>query len=373
MPHTRLSLATVALSLCAYIFHGCQQPRLNAREEDIAQAAPSVQTPQSKQGKQTHTTPEPSGATLAPTSSSDSSPDTKHADRVAPNRDVESRSITSAPQSNTLASADGATTITKVSSKEVARKRLANTQLDVNEAQQTIAKKAKNEISFPSYKEWFTAFTQIAAQIEEDSESEVAWDGMEQLLDEGSKNGFLERSITWINDSNPTAQYEYTSLHYAAARGILALVRELVEKRNVSADLPTNGKKNTPLHMAAAGGYLDIVAYLVQQGKVEISKTDHQGASALHYAAAGKYGENNRDVIKYLVEINKEEGTKCTDEHLSVLELAVHADNAPVVAYWLTEFNSKDNDTVKEHIENALKMAKAMPGRETITHLLKGS
>ncbi len=373
MPHTRLSLATVALSLCMLTFHGCQQPRLNAREEDRKRTAPQAQAPQTKLGVEVLTTSEPSGAVLTMTSSSDSSPDTKHADRVAPNCDVASQSVTSAPRSNTLVSADEATTITKVSSKEVARKRLANTQLDVNEAQQAIAKKAKNETSSPSYKEWFASFTQIAAQIEEDSKSEAAWDEMEQLLDKGSKNGFLERSITWINDSNPTAQYEYTPLHYAAARGLLELVRELVEKRNVDADLPTNGKKNTPLHMAAAGGHLDIVAYLVQQRKVKISKTDHQGASALHYAAAGKYGENNRDVIKYLVEINKEEGTKCTYDHLSVLELAVHADNAPVVAYWLKEFNSKDNDTVKEHIENALKMAKSMPGREIITHLLKGS
>ncbi len=329
----QLSQTTAALLLCAYIFHGCQQPSLHAREEDRGQAALSAQTPQSKQGKQTHTTPEPSSATLAPTSSSDSSPDTKHADRVAPSRDVASQSITSAPQSNTLASADEATTITKVSSKEVARKRLANTQLDVNEAQQTIAKKAKNEISSPSYKEWFTSFTQIAAQIKEDSESEAAWDGIEQLLDEGSKNGFLKRSSTWINDSNPTAQYEYTPLHYVAARGLLELVKELVEKRNVNVGLPTNGKKNTPLGMAAAGGYLDIIAYLVRQRKVDISKTDDQGASALHYAAAGKYGKNNRDVIKYLVQINKEEGMKCTYDHLSVLALVVHADNAQVVVY----------------------------------------
>ncbi|MFM2428310.1 MAG: hypothetical protein RL012_194, partial [Bacteroidota bacterium] len=29
MPHTRLSRTTVALALCMFVFHGCQQPGLN--------------------------------------------------------------------------------------------------------------------------------------------------------------------------------------------------------------------------------------------------------------------------------------------------------------------------------------------------------
>jgi len=371
MPHTQLSLATVALLLCAYSFHSCQQPMLNAREEDGKQTAPQAQTPQTKLGTEAPATHRPSDAILTMTSSSDSSPG--HAGSATPDHDSQDQLMANASQGNALSGADTDTTITEVNGKKAAGKRPATTRLDRTEEPQAAVKQAKKEVPSTSHKAWFTSFTQAAVQIEQNLRDEAAWDHMEHVLDEGEKNDFLAASIVWPNDSNPNTQYEYTPLHYAAARGLLELVRELVEKRNVGADLPTNGKKNTPLHMAAAGGHLDIVAYLVQQGKVEISKTDHQGASALHYAAAGKYGENNRDVIKYLVQINKEEGTKCTCDHLSVLELAVHADNAPVVAYWLAEFNSKDNNTVKEHIENALKMAKAMPGRETITHLLKGS
>lgn len=79
------------------------------------------------------------------------------------------------------------------------------------------------------------------------------------------------------------------------------MVKELVEERNVDAALQTSERNNTPLHMAAAGGHLDVVEYFVKEKKLDISKTDDQGASALHYAAAGKDGENSRDVIKYLV------------------------------------------------------------------------
>lgn len=54
-----------------------------------------------------------------------------------------------------------------------------------------------------------------------------------------------------------------------------------------------------------------------------------------------------------------------------MLELAVHANNTPVVTYWLAEFNSKDNHAIKEHKINALKMAEAMSEREIIAFILK--
>jgi uncharacterized protein YcgI (DUF1989 family) len=44
---------------------------------------------------------------------------------------------------------------------------------------------------------------------------------MEKLLDEGAENNWLTASITCPNDSNPAAEYEYTPLHYAAAKDLL--------------------------------------------------------------------------------------------------------------------------------------------------------
>jgi ankyrin repeat protein len=88
-------------------------------------------------------------------------------------------------------------------------------------------------------------------------------------------------------------------LHYAAAKGLLELVKELVERRNVSVNIQTYNNKSTPLHLAASRGHLDVVEFLVNQG-ANPNITDGEGGSALHYAAAGRRGEMNRDVIEYL-------------------------------------------------------------------------
>lgn len=89
MSHMKFLWTLVALLLCTLLSHSCQQPGLNAIEEDIAQEAPPAQTPETKQGTEVRTTSEPSGAVLTMTDSSDSSPDAKHAnDRTAPNRNA---------------------------------------------------------------------------------------------------------------------------------------------------------------------------------------------------------------------------------------------------------------------------------------------
>ncbi|MHA7877381.1 MAG: ankyrin repeat domain-containing protein [Bacteroidota bacterium] len=339
------------------------------------QAAPSASqalTPKAARDTEGTNQYEISGVVL--TSSSDSSPDAKHTDSVVSDRDGQDQPMASTPQGHMLAHANADNTMTEAKDRGVARKRPATAQLHGTVEQQVVTKQARSEISSPLHQKWFTAFTQAAAQIGEDPKDEAAWDNMEHVLDEGEKNDFLAASITWANDSDSSTHYEYTPLHYAAARGMLELVKELTEQRSVRADLQTNAKKNTPLHMAAAGGHLDVVAYLVKEKRLDISTTDDQGASALHYASAGIDGENNRDVIAYLVaEIKEEEVMKCTNDNLSVLELAVHADNIQVVKYWVTKLASRHDDTARGHIANALKMAKAMPGREAIASIIEGS
>ena len=154
MPHTRLSRTTVSLSLCMLVCHGCQQPGLNAREEDMEQTGPPAQTPQTKLGTEVSTMHEPPGGRLTLTSSSDSSPDTRRADTITSDRNGQDQLIANASQGNALTYARADTTITEANGKEVARKRPATAQLGSTEEQQAAAKKAKKRISPSSHKEY---------------------------------------------------------------------------------------------------------------------------------------------------------------------------------------------------------------------------
>jgi len=335
MFYTQPTWRMTTVILCVFTSHSCQPLKLDARKDETAQATPPQErTPHTKQVTEARTIHELPDAVIMTTSSSDSSPGTKHTDPSASN-DVPIQPMASIVQRNTSVPTD--TDMTEIS-RTAKRKQPTAAQKD---GEITEAKQAKKSATSLTHEGWFAAFTQAVEQIDQDRESEAAWDNMEQLLRTGGKNEFLERSIAWPNDSNSSTQYEYTPLHYVAAKGLIELVKELVEKKNLDADLRTDKKENTPLHTAAAGGHLNVVKYLSKKKNADISKKDNQGASALHYAAAGRDGESNRDVLEYLVEMKKEEGMKCTNDGLSVLELAVHANNVPVVQYWVTTFNKK--------------------------------
>jgi hypothetical protein len=342
MPHTRLSRTTVALALCMFVFHGCQQPGLNAREEDMEQTGPPAQTPQTKLHIVASTMHKSPVSGLAMTSSSDSSPDAKHADPAALDFESTAQPIANVSQGNTLAPANADTTMTEAS-REVVRKRPATTQVGKQDEKLPATKHVEKETQSSSHKDWFASFTQIVAQIEEDLRDETAWDNMDKILDDGAKLNFLTASITCPNDSNPATTYEYTPLHYAAAKGDLAIVKELVEQRSISVDIRTQEDNSTPLHLAASRGHLDVVEFLVTQG-ANPNITDSEGGSALHYAAAGRKGEMNRDVIEYLV-AKGADFKKTMNPNTSMLDMAVFAGNIPVIEYWEDNYaNSLDSD-----------------------------
>jgi len=259
----------------------------------------------------------------------------------------------------------------------IGKKRQATVQENELEVCKSGPKQAKKEPRSPSPKTWFTSFMEAAAQVAlnvgHDSpgmESAQAWDTMEIVLDEGATCNFLATSVICCNDGKSDAAYEYTPLHYAAAKGMLELISDLIENRNVDKDLQTREKKSTPLHMAAAGGHMDVVQFLVGDKEVSVRLQDNQGASAFHYAAAGKFGEKNKRVLAYLLERVPQGGLWCTSDSLSVLELAVYADNVPVVEYWVTKFMCAPNDVVRQQVRSALKMAEAMSERAVISHIL---
>jgi ankyrin repeat protein len=344
--------------LCALTLHSCQQPTLNVIGDEPTKESP--QTPQllaTQSGQVTNATKKQAPCCIVLTSSSDSSPDTKPADSGALDRDATAQSMANAPQGSAVASAK-ADTIMPEANREVSRKRPATTQVDKHDEKLPATNHAAKEIPSHSHKKWFTSFTNAIEPIADDSEDEEAWEAMEKLLDEGEKNNWLTASIMCANDSDPAAEYEYTPLHYAAAKGLLALVGELVEQWSITVDITTQNK-NTPLHLAAARGHLDVVQFLVNHG-ADPKLTDSNEGSALHYAAAGRREERNREVIEYLVERGADDLTKVTKNGISLLDGAVFSSNLAVIEYWIDRFSHNSNSEIIALTKRACGMAKRL-------------
>jgi Ankyrin repeats (3 copies) len=342
------------------MLHSCQQPKLNVVGDDPTEESPQTSQVLSAQPQHaTSATSKHEPRCIVLTSSSDSSPDTKCTDLEALDRDAATQSIVNAPQGSTLASAhaDDDLAMTEAN-REVTRKRPVNMQITKQDEKILAAKRAKKEAQSLTHEEWFKAFADTIEQIEQDSEDDEAWKKMKQLIEEGAENKFLTASITYLNDSNPATEYEYTPLHYAAARGLLALVEALVKQQNIPVDLPTQGNKNTPLHLAASRGHLNVVQFLADQG-ADPELTDSDEGNVLHYAAAGKQGEMSRDVIEYLVKRGADLKSSAKNGS-SLLSAAVFAGNIAVVDYWVDTCTRLKDPTpeINTITERALKIAK---------------
>jgi hypothetical protein len=81
---------------------------------------------------------------------------------------------------------------------------------------------------------WFKSFVDAVNNENE----EEGWDAVDKALDEGQRNQQLGVTVTWSGEGEE-AVCEYTPLHYAAAKGDLQIVRELVEQRGISVDIRT--------------------------------------------------------------------------------------------------------------------------------------
>ncbi|MEM7055789.1 MAG: ankyrin repeat domain-containing protein, partial [Bacteroidota bacterium] len=100
----------------------------------------------------------------------------------------------------------------------------------------------------------------------------------------------MSKTYDWEDDT-------YTFLHYAAEKGDIEVVEELVKNRKVSVDVKTGQRGRTPLQFAAVKGHLEVVKYLIAQG-ANVNEKDNEEGYVLHYATIG----GNIDVVKFLID-----------------------------------------------------------------------
>jgi ankyrin repeat protein len=87
----------------------------------------------------------------------------------------------------------------------------------------------------------------------------------------------------------------FTLLHWAAKKGDLALVKTLVQEKEMNVNA-RDKEGRTPLYIAAREGYRNCVDYLIKNG-AETGIRDKEGMTILHWA--GKEGYS--DIIELLV------------------------------------------------------------------------
>jgi hypothetical protein len=362
MSHIQFTWKTAALLLCVFTLHGCRQPGLHVVDDEPVRKFTSASQELSSQASQRQEETATGGNTLSgivPKSSSGVSPGAKHSDALVAgsnagllSADVEQDDQLNVSKEGTATSQESELTEKYSNSAQISMQGVDSPAFDVFEQ--------KKKAPALSHEAWFQAFVEATKLIEQDTSNEAAWERMNLLLDQGAEHTFLNLSITYPNDSNPTTPYEYTPLHYAAARGLLALVRKMIEHYEVPVGIQTCVNKNTPLHLAASRGQLDVVMFLVCQG-ADPNDTDGEGGSALHYAAAGRCGETSRDVVEYLAASGAVLRKSSRIEN-SLLALAVFSGNVPVVEYWVDTFSS-DSDAEMDKIteaRRALKISKRM-------------
>lgn len=141
-------------------------------------------------------------------------------------------------------------------------------------------------------------------------------------------------------DVNIRGDDEVTPLHWAAYKGHFQLVRYLVE-RKAEIDAPNKSEGHTPLMWAAIGGYIKIVHFLLKSG-ADAHKVDGRGYNALHHAI-----QYNQNVVgHYLL---NEAGLKIdsTDhEGHTALLWAAYTNHEEAVRYLLSQganVNAQDN------------------------------
>lgn len=168
-------------------------------------------------------------------------------------------------------------------------------------------------------------------------DEDTLWDDIANFLAKHSEE--VQETYEWDGD-------EYTPLHYAAERGDLDLVEELVEERNVPVDIKTSQSSITPLQCAAVKAHLKVVRYLVSKG-ADVQAKDGKGAYVLHYAASG--GDVN--IVEHLLD----QGAKIdvTDRHgFTILHVTARFNKLKLAKYIIGRTDANSILSKKSNIGN---------------------
>ncbi|KAF4624273.1 hypothetical protein G7Y89_g13898 [Cudoniella acicularis] len=141
------------------------------------------------------------------------------------------------------------------------------------------------------------------------------------------------------------SQYGLTPLSWAAGNGYDAVVKPLLVKDSVDADLKDGQYSRTPLLWAARGGHEAVVKLLLETGKVEVNSKDKGSRTPLWWAACG----GHEAVVKLLLETGKVEVDSKDEDGRTPLSQAAYKGHKAVVKLLLetskVEVDLKNEDS----------------------------
>jgi hypothetical protein len=212
-------------------------------------------------------------------------------------------------------------------------------------------------------KRWFKEFAEAVDDEEVLSLGDTS-EAIPRLVQEGKGKEYLNKSMKLVINEVGW-EPDCTPLHYAAAKGNPQAVEALVREPEVVIDARTEENGTTPLQFAAYDGHLRAAERLIsaykERGKIkEIDARDKEGTSALQYAALGPRGGMNRDVAELLV-AQGANPTQLSDNISPLVCLSASAGNFSMVEYWIEEIAhtgrfSSDED--KDFIKRGIKLAR---------------
>ena len=127
-------------------------------------------------------------------------------------------------------------------------------------------------------------------------------------------------------------KYGATLLHWAAAKGWLNFVQQLLEKYEFY-PMCKNKCGIAPLHLACYSGCLDVIQYLIAECKCDPMCKSNIGTTPLHSASYN----GHLDVVRYLITECKCDPMCKRDDGCTPLHLASYNGHLRVVQYLITE------------------------------------
>jgi ankyrin repeat protein len=118
--------------------------------------------------------------------------------------------------------------------------------------------------------------------------------------------------------------------------------------------------------MTALGGHVDVVQYLLEEQVVDVttaSDADHDGWSAMHYAALG----GDLSTVKYLAEAYNVDLEATEEDGRTPLHIATNKGALEVVKYLLEEHKVNQYAVVQDVDQNALHLASS----KGLLHIVK--